>query len=101
MTAEFSYPKDKIKILLLENIHAVAVEGLREGGYSVKEIPRSVSPEELLEEIKDVHVLGIRSKTKVQAEHFAAADRLRQQLLDSGYEVTTSKDGTAARKKLT
>ena len=76
MAQELSYPKNKIKILLLENIHQVAVEALRESGYSVKEIKKSLPPEELLEEIKDVHILGIRSKTKVRAEHFEAANRL-------------------------
>lgn len=76
MSKEFSYPKNKIKILLLENIHQVAVAALKEAGYSVKEVPQSLSPEQLLEEIKDAHVLGIRSKTKINREHFAAATKL-------------------------
>jgi len=74
--AEFSFPKDKIKVLLLEGVSSSAVEYLREAGYSVTENPKSLKPEELLEVIKDVHVLGIRSKTKITAEHLQAARRL-------------------------
>jgi len=76
MAQEFSYPKHRIKILLLENVHRAARESLTEAGYSVTEVPRSLPTEDLLEAIEDVHVLGIRSKTKITAEHFARARRL-------------------------
>lgn len=71
-----SYPKEKIKIVLLENIHPAAAVKLRAVGYSVEEIKGSLSSDELLEVIRDTHVLGIRSKTKVTAEHFAEAKKL-------------------------
>lgn len=73
---QLSYPKHKIKILLLENIHAAACERLREAGYSVELVSGSLSDVELLERIGDVHVLGLRSKTKVKAEHLRAARKL-------------------------
>lgn len=76
MTKVFSFPKERIKFLLLENIHKNACDRLRAAGYSVEEIGRSLPPEELLEKIKDVHVLGIRSKTKITAEHIQAAKHL-------------------------
>ncbi len=73
---KLSYPKHKIQILLLENVHAAAAESLREAGYSVESLSTSLTEEELLERIPDVHVLGIRSKTKVKAKHLEAAKRL-------------------------
>lgn len=76
MSQECSFPRNKIKILLLENIHAVASEKLKEAGYAVETIGRSLTPEELLEQIKDAHVVGIRSRTKIGPEHIEAAGRL-------------------------
>ena len=76
MDKKVSYPKHKIKILLLENIHQAAFDSLESAGYSVEGIGRSISPEELAEQISDIHVLGIRSKTQVTAEHIKAAKRL-------------------------
>ncbi len=76
MTKHVSYPKNKIKFLLLEKIHPVAVGKLQESGYLVHEIPRSLSEEEMLEEIRDAHVVGIRSKTRITAAHLQEAKRL-------------------------
>ena len=76
MSGETSYPKDKIRILLLEGVHEAALKMLREAGYSVEASPKSLGPEELMERIRDVHVLGIRSKTRVTPEHLAGARRL-------------------------
>ncbi len=74
--AEFSFPKDKIKVLLLEGVSQSAVARLREDGFNVTENPKSLTHDELLAAIADVHILGIRSKTQVTAAHFAAARRL-------------------------
>lgn len=74
--SETSYPREKIKILLLEGCHPTSVKKLSEHGYSVDNVASSLSPEELLERIGDVHILGIRSKTKVGAEHIQAGKRL-------------------------
>ena len=71
-----SYPKNRIKILLLENVHPDAFEKLSKDGFSVETVSKSLSEEELIEKIKDVHVLGIRSKTKVTKKVIAAADKL-------------------------
>ena len=60
-----SYPKEKIRILFLENISDVAVRNFRQQGYvQVEKISKALSEEELAKEIKDVHILGIRSKTQ-------------------------------------
>ena len=71
-----SYPKNRIKILLLENVHPDAFEKLSKDGFSVETVSRSLSEDELIEKIKDVHVLGIRSKTKVTKKVIEAADKL-------------------------
>ncbi len=71
-----SYPKNRIKILLLENVHADAVKNLTEEGFSVELLKHSLSEEDLIEKIKGVHVLGIRSKTQVTQKVLDAADKL-------------------------
>ncbi|APQ15850.1 phosphoglycerate dehydrogenase [Maribacter hydrothermalis] len=71
-----SYPKNRIKVLLLENVHTAAFDNLSEDGFSVELIKNSLSEEELIEKIKGVHVLGIRSKTQVTKTVLDAADKL-------------------------
>ena len=59
-----SYPKHKIKVLFLENISEKAVQYFKLQGYTdVKKMSGALSEEELIKVIKDVHILGIRSKT--------------------------------------
>jgi D-3-phosphoglycerate dehydrogenase len=71
-----SYPKNRINILLLENVHPDAFEKLSKDGFTVETISGSLSEDELIEKIKGVHVLGIRSKTKVTKKVIEAADKL-------------------------
>ncbi|MGB5700012.1 phosphoglycerate dehydrogenase [Muriicola sp.] len=71
-----SYPKNRIKILLLENVHPIAFDNLSEDGFSVELIDRSLSEEELIEKVKGVHVLGIRSKTQISPKVLDAANKL-------------------------
>lgn len=71
-----SYPKNRIKILLLENVHSDAFDKLSKDGFSVEEVSVSLSEHELIEKIKDVHVLGIRSKTQVTKRVLDAAEKL-------------------------
>ncbi|CAL2076618.1 D-3-phosphoglycerate dehydrogenase [Tenacibaculum sp. 190524A02b] len=73
---KISYPKNRIKILLLENIHVDANTKLTEDGFSVETVSRSLSEDELIEKLKDVHVLGIRSKTQVTKKVIQAAEKL-------------------------
>ncbi len=54
-----------VKVLLLENIHADGAEFLRHKGYQVEELDRALGEDELIEKIRDVHVLGIRSTTYI------------------------------------
>lgn len=73
-----SYPKEKIKILFLENISAAAVERFGSSGYAaIEQIPGALNEKELIEKIKDVHILGIRSKTKISAKVLEHAPKLQ------------------------
>lgn len=72
-----SYPRNKVKILLLENISDAAVDELRAGGYeNVRKMSGAVDETELIEAVKGVHILGIRSKTHVTRKVIEAADKL-------------------------
>ena len=76
MAGRWSYPRARIRMLLLENIHPAAVERLQEAGYSVETLKGALDEDDLIEKIKGVHVLGIRSKTNVTARVLEEADRL-------------------------
>ncbi len=71
-----SYPKNRIKVLLLENIHHSAATLMTEEGYQVEIVAGSLSEEELAEKIKGVSILGIRSKTQVTEKVLKNAKRL-------------------------
>ena len=72
-----SYPRTKIKILLLENIADSAVEELKQGGYTdIERLSGAVSEDDLIRAVKGVHLLGIRSKTRVTENVIEAADKL-------------------------
>ena len=73
-----SYPKEKINILLLENISDTAVKFFKDSGYtSVRKITGALSEEDLIREVKDVHLLGIRSKTQITSRVLDAAKKLQ------------------------
>ena len=76
LMGRWSYPRSRIKMLLLENIHPAAVERLTDEGYSVETMKGALDEDDLIERIKGVHVLGIRSKTNVTPRVLEAADRL-------------------------
>ncbi|MEQ1623698.1 MAG: phosphoglycerate dehydrogenase, partial [Sediminibacterium sp.] len=73
-----SYPKEKIKILFLENISEKAVQQFKQNGYTnVKKLSGALSEDELIKEIKDVHLVGIRSKTQISQKVLEAATKLQ------------------------
>ena len=71
-----SYPKNRIKVLLLENVHSTAFDLLKKEGYTVEEFTGSLSASQLEEKIKDVSILGIRSKTKLTKKVLTNARKL-------------------------
>ncbi|CAB5711089.1 phosphoglycerate dehydrogenase [Comamonas aquatica] len=77
MTPKTSLDKSKIKFLLLEGIHPSALQVLNNAGYTnIETVSGALPPEELLRKIADVHFVGIRSRTQLTAEVFAAAQKL-------------------------
>lgn len=78
MSKETSYPKDKINILFLENISDKAVSYFKQQGYvNVRKLNGALSEEELIKELKNVHLLGIRSKTQITKKVLQAATKLQ------------------------
>ena len=72
-----SYPKDKIRILLLEGISRSAIDEFKRAGYSnITALPKALDEKELTKAIQDAHILGIRSKTTITKKAFAAAEKL-------------------------
>lgn len=76
LNTAISYPKNRINVLLLENVHPVAVALMRAEGFNVETYPAGLDEDELCEKIKNVSVLGIRSKTQVTARVLDNANRL-------------------------
>lgn len=71
-----SYPKSRIKVLLLENVHPVALRAFEQEGFNVEFVKGALDEEELCERIKDVSIIGIRSKTMITKRVLENAHRL-------------------------
>jgi len=77
MSAPTSFPKEKIKILLLEGVHKDSIKVLEAADYSnIEWLPHALSEEDLLEKIKDAHFVGIRSKTQMTRKIIENAPKL-------------------------
>jgi D-3-phosphoglycerate dehydrogenase / 2-oxoglutarate reductase len=74
--ASVSYPKNRINVLLLENVHEDAKNIFLHEGYNVETVKGALTEEELCERIKDVSILGIRSKTNVTEKVLEHANKL-------------------------
>lgn len=75
--SKVSLPKEKIKILLLEGLHQSALDTLHANGYeNIEYIKTSLPEDELIEKIKDVHFIGIRSRTQLTEAVIEAANKL-------------------------
>lgn len=73
-----SLEKSKIKFLLLEGLHQSAVDTLHNAGYTnIEYLKTSLSEEKLIEKVRDVHFIGIRSRTQLTSAVFAAAEKLQ------------------------
>jgi len=77
MSQQFSLEKDKIRFLLLEGVHQTALDELHANGYTNIDYRKTALDEDaLIEAIKDVHFLGIRSRTNVTEKVLDAANKL-------------------------
>jgi D-3-phosphoglycerate dehydrogenase len=75
--SKLSLPKDKIKVLLLENIHENAVAYFEKNGYTnIEHHKGALDANDLIEKIKDAHIIGIRSRTKLTRDVLDAAEKL-------------------------
>ena len=92
-----SYPRQDIKVLMLEGVSASAVESFHRAGYSQVELHSKSLPEaELRQRIADAHIVGIRSRTQLSADVLAQAKRL---IAVGCFCIGTNQvDLTAARK---
>ena len=71
-----SLDKSKIRVVLLESIHSRAVDAFREAGYtSVERVDGTLSPEALRNALADAHLVGIRSRTRLDAAAIDAASK--------------------------
>jgi D-3-phosphoglycerate dehydrogenase len=72
-----SLAKDKVRVLLLEGIHDTAVKDLVADGYtSITRLPAALGEDELVRRLEGVHLLGVRSRSRVTRRVLEAADRL-------------------------
>lgn len=72
-----SLDKNRIKILLLEGVHQNAVDYFEKEGYTnIEYIKTALREDELIEKIKDVHFLGMRSRTQLNERVLDAAEKL-------------------------
>ena len=77
MAKKTSYPKSDIRVLLLEGVSQNAIDTFRDAGYSQIEIhDKSLPEDELKRRIADAHIVGIRSRTQLNATVLAEARRL-------------------------
>jgi D-3-phosphoglycerate dehydrogenase len=73
-----SYPKENIKVLLLEGIHPTAVENFKNHDFiNIETQNVAWSEEELLKKIENVHIIGIRSKTHITEKVLKKASKLK------------------------
>lgn len=73
---ELSYPKSKINVLLLEKVDKIAFDLFKEEGYNVESLDGSLNEKDLIKKIKDVSILGIRSKTIISNKVIKSANKL-------------------------
>ena len=73
-----SYPKDKIKIVFFENISDTAIKIFKDAGYvDIKKFSGALPEDQLIQEIKDAHLIGIRSKTLITERVLQHAKKLQ------------------------
>ena len=77
MTASTPPSKADLKVLLLEGVNYSAVELFANAGYrNIERLPKALDTDELREAIRHVDLIGIRSRTQLTHDIFAAGDRL-------------------------
>ena len=94
--SKLSLPKDKIKVLLLENVHANAVDLFQRQGYAhVEHVKEALDDDELIAKVADAHMVGIRSRTQITDRILGAAEKL---MAIGCFCIGTNQVDTAAAK---
>jgi D-3-phosphoglycerate dehydrogenase len=74
---QFSLDKSHIKVLFLEGVHENAIRYLNECGYTnIESLSKALDQDELVDKIKDVHIIGIRSRTQLTKDVLQHAKKL-------------------------
>ncbi|MCY7418249.1 MAG: phosphoglycerate dehydrogenase, partial [Chloroflexi bacterium] len=73
---ETSFPKDRIRVLLLEGIHESARDVFRQEGFQLETVTGALDEDTLVERLRDIHILGIRSRTHITDRAISRAGRL-------------------------
>ncbi|KAF0152157.1 MAG: D-3-phosphoglycerate dehydrogenase [Ignavibacteria bacterium] len=95
-TKNYSLPKEKIKILLLEGLHENALHLFNEHNYSnIEYVKCSLEGNDLVEKIKDAHLIGIRSKTNLTEE---ILDKAKKLIAVGCYSIGTNQVNLQAAK---
>lgn len=76
LPTRYSFPRSKINILLLDSIDSDAADSLAAEGYRVEQVKEKLSEDELVKRIKDVSIIGVRTRTKIPARVIQAGKRL-------------------------
>ncbi len=76
LPTRYSFPRSKIKVLLLDNIDQEAAEKFVNEGYRVEQIGTKLTEDDLVKAIKDVSVIGVRTRTKLTPRVLSAASKL-------------------------
>ena len=98
MSKVHSFPKEKIKILLLEGVHISAIRDFEKRGYvNIDNHAGAMSEDELLNCIEDYHIVGIRSKTKITAK---VIEKARKLYAIGAFCIGTNQIDLAACKKM-
>ena len=72
-----SFPKSDIRVLLLEGISPTAAQIFTDAGYSdIRRFDKALPPEQLAQELREAHIIGIRSRTKLDASMVNEARKL-------------------------
>lgn len=96
MSPKFSLDKKQIRILLLEGIHSSAVECFKKEGYQqVEYLKTALDDEELERKIRDVHIIGIRSRTQLTS---AVLQKARKLFAIGCFSIGTNQVDTRAAK---
>ncbi len=76
MTQITSFPKNQIRVVLVEGVHKRGHDLFAGEGFSVTALKHAPGADELATLAADAHILGIRSKTSVTREILEQAPRL-------------------------